>query len=181
MNRIEGLRRLLEAGEGCGAAGANRLGPGGEINRAGTGASLEAYLRRPGDADFLANIEPGVAPLVRIMTERLGWLTYTSCEGHRGPPLRERHLGLVARTPAEGAAMVNRLAPACRRANLGARHVRLALTLIAAETELGPWPCLDLYFHAMTQASPEAYFAAADRLQARLVARLEAGRPLEVE
>ena len=78
----------------------------GNINLAATTGSSPSMLLAPLDARFVDFIEPAVSPLVAAVIAA-GWISYTSCEGHRYPDgtADELHVGLIPRNAQERAAI----------------------------------------------------------------------------
>lgn len=59
---------------------------------------VESAILTPRNKNFFDAIEPGILPVVKVITE-LGYITYSSCEGHISDGLveRERHVGILPR------------------------------------------------------------------------------------
>ena len=66
--------------------------------------SYSAAVLTPSHPDFFARIEPGIRNLVKLLVSDLGWITYSSCEGHptqEGRTLMPRHVGVLPRSRTE--------------------------------------------------------------------------------
>src|SRR4051812_38134547 len=118
---------------------------------------------------FAASVETGVRPLVRMLVERFGYITYTSCEGHTYPgrdatPV-ERHVGLLPREDAERREMLVTLRAACRavRRESRARHVYVGLLQHRLETQNLNRQVVTLYFfRRRCNTSWSSYFGELD-------------------
>lgn len=114
-------------------------------------ATFSAAALTPSHPDFLDRIEPGVRDLVRRLVVEMGWITYSSCEGHpaRAPRgLMLRHVGLLPRDSTElqrqrhvlyeAAAAVNAL-------NTGRTHLSVRDAILECEGGR-TCPVLDIVF-----------------------------------
>lgn len=142
--------------------------PYGNINDQGTPyPSRSCFVNRfhPG---FEAIIEPGVRSLLAAVAIDLDLVTYTSCEGHRYPETPrapdERHVGIIARSPAEAERVIVIFERAAAVTN--ARHAdKAAEAAIMRHTLLDGdviYPAIDLYVCRRESASWDAYFADVD-------------------
>lgn len=78
----------------------------GNLNNSGQVGNYDGHALSPLHAQFLQAIEPGVRDMVLFFVQQKGWVTYTSCEGHRYDAQTrlhpvERHVGLLPRTAEE--------------------------------------------------------------------------------
>ena len=78
----------------------------GNLNNTGQVGNYDGHALSPLHAQFLQAIEPGVRDMVLFFVQQKGWVTYTSCEGHRYDAQTrlhpvERHVGLLPRTTTE--------------------------------------------------------------------------------
>lgn len=144
--------------------------PYGNINDEGTPyPSRSCFVNRFHPA-FESLIEPGVLSLLAAVAIDLDLVTYTSCEGHRYPgtprPPDERHVGIIARSPAEAERVLARFERAASLTN--ARHPdKAAEVAIMRHTLLDGdlvYPAIDLYVSRREEASWDAYFADVDEV-----------------
>lgn len=140
----------------------------GNINEQGTPYPSRSCFVNRFHPDFEAMIEPGVRSLLAAVAIDLDLVTYTSCEGHRypGTPRNpdERHVGIVARSPAEAErvlAMFERVASVtnAHHADKAAEVAIMRHTLTDGDIA---YPAIDLYVCRRVVASWDAYFADLD-------------------
>jgi uncharacterized protein len=175
VNYLGGVRGLLERWK-CGGRALDEktvtAGATGNLNIHGSTSDTAAYIFAPHEPQFLGALEPRIRPLVVALIDAMGWVTYSSCQGHPATthsPSRPAAVGLLARHPEEAArqhAVLSRLA---KRASACAanRDVCVRVTGGTLETEDGPYPCVDLQFHSTT-GDEAAYFAVIDDVVASL-------------
>jgi hypothetical protein len=146
------------------AASEPRRSRTGNINLAATEGSSQSAMLAAGDVRFDDFLEPGVAPLVRAAIA-LGWITYTSCEGHRydDGSVDEMHIGIIARNDRERAGVERawRAAGAFWVKTHPASAVELALSTGTLHCDGRiDLPTLDLYLCRDPDRSWDDYFAA---------------------
>jgi hypothetical protein len=99
---------------------------------------------------FFALVEPTVRPLVKVCTEDLGLITYTSCEGHAYPDDRlnsQLHVGVLPRSAEEYGLVLQIFDAVFQRVNLGTSGAQFAIVkgeVIDRATD-EKWPVIDLY------------------------------------
>lgn len=151
----------------------------GNINTVGSEASYDAPSLTPHHVQFSDSIEPGIRRLVESVI-RLGWRTYTSCEGHlpSGPSERgrQRHVGLIPRDHAEEAHMIDVLGNHAGRIGRGNGASTLRAFVHFVEGPLRTLPAVDLYFWRL-DGDWRGYLADSDVLRDRLCDSLERGEP----
>ncbi len=135
----------------------------GNINLGATAGSSPSALLAPEDARFADFIETAVVPLV-LASVAAGWISYTSCEGHRYPggDADELHVGLIARNATERAA-IERAWRAAGRAwdeTYSARSVEFALMrgTVRCDDKID-LPTTDIYLCRRAGRSWDEYFA----------------------
>lgn len=144
------------------------VSPYGNINVRGTPYPSQSWFLSRFHPDFEAMIEPGVRALLAAVAIDLDLVTYTSCEGHRYPGTPrdpdERHVGIVARSPAEAERVLARFERAATVTN--ARHADKAAEVAIMRHTLSDgdivYPAIDLYVCRRATASWDAYFAEVD-------------------
>jgi hypothetical protein len=142
--------------------------PYGNINDQGTPYPSRSCFVNRFHPDFESVIEPGVRSLLAAVAIDLDLVTYTSCEGHRypGTPRNpdERHVGIVARSPAEAERVLAKFERAASVTN--ARHADKAAEVAIMRHTLTDgdiaYPAIDLYVCRRVVASWDAYFADLD-------------------
>ena len=148
--------------------------PYGNINDEGTPYPSRSCFVNRFHPDFESLIEPGALSLLAAVAIDLDLVTYTSCEGHRYPGTPrapdERHVGIIARSPAEAERVVatfERAAVAinARHADKAAEVAIMRHTLIDGEIV---YPAIDLYVCRREDASWDAYFADVDAVSEAL-------------
>lgn len=177
-NRLKGYRSLIQgwsrpAGTGRGGGADVRRSPLGHINADGTPECGHAAIYTPREERFVASLEPGVRALVMVLVKDLGWITYTSCEGHprsETAPMRRRNVGLLPRSQAEREQMTALLASAVEAVSRAAPVAGAELGVLhhTLDTEEGPRSCIDLVFYPRARKWAD-YAADADALQGDLV------------
>jgi len=132
----------------------------GNINQAGELGGTYADIFTPQEAQFAAALEPGVRPLVEALT-RAGFVTYTSCEGHRYEGASsECHVGIVPRRVCELRYLLRALRTCVARFNR---------RLLVCQVAVYPWylydkasarhvPVIDLYLHRRPRKDLYDYF-----------------------
>jgi HEXXH motif-containing protein len=136
----------------------------GNVNVTGAAGDPLAYAFVPADPAFERAIEPRILPLVQALIDRLGVVTYSSCEGHAGAAgasLHPAHVGIIPRCPLEAERVAAALESCAEhiRAKRTAPHIEVRVQRRALESEHGERPCLDLWFLS-TDADEGAYFSA---------------------
>jgi hypothetical protein len=159
--------------------------PYGNINDEGTPYPSRSCFVNRFHPDFEELIEPGVRSMLAAVAIDLDLVTYTSCEGHRYPealrtPNNERHVGIIARSPAEAERVIATFERAASITN--ARHPDKAVEVAIMRHTLTDgeivYPAIDLYVCRREGASWDAYFAEVDAVGDALAEVLvsEAGR-----
>lgn len=130
----------------------SRRSPFGNLNSSGEPGCEEALVLTLRDRSFAGVLEDGVRDLVFAFASRLGWITYTSCEGHEYPgtgrePV-ERHVGLLPRNPTEWSAIQKYLEDMCRWGSTQdtASVVEFALMEQTLVDDIEAFPVIDIYF-----------------------------------
>jgi uncharacterized protein len=143
----------------------------GNISETGELGDYRGHALSRWHPQFASSVEEGIRPLVLLLVERCGYITYTSCEGHSYPgrdvPPVERHVGLLPRDEAERQVMVATLRSACRSVGTasGARHVRMGVLRHKLETQNGARPVVTLFFFRRWLNSPwSSYFSELDEV-----------------
>lgn len=141
-----------------------RTSPYGNINTVGLPGVHEADDLDPAHPDWYAALEPGVRPLVDVLTAGWGLITYDSCEGHdytgTDLPMAERMAGILPRDPDEYAAVASAL---CRTVTRAApalpAEVRAAVDrcYLTCETTGRMWPVLNLRLRPSPGYGRQAY------------------------
>jgi hypothetical protein len=152
--------------------------PYGNINEQGTPYPSQSSFLNRFHPDFEAMIEPGVRALLAAVALDLDLVTYTSCEGHRYPgtprPPDERHVGIVARSPAEAERVLAKFERVAAVTN--ARHTDEAAEVAIMQHTLADgdivYPAIDLYVCRREAASWDAYFADLDAVSEDLAEAL---------
>ncbi|MFI6743412.1 hypothetical protein ACIBI9_61955 [Nonomuraea sp. NPDC050451] len=155
----------------------------GNINISGEPADYTADDLSPHDAQWWAAIEPGVVPLVRLVVEEFGWITYSSCEGHLyvglDHPPKSRDLGILPRDEEEAERVAKVLADALDRVEASALttpHVYLRAwhNELACKASGRIHTVYDLAIEPAEGASWPDYFACVDAASVEIVALLRA-------
>jgi hypothetical protein len=120
------------------------------------GVGVRIYTRS--DPRFLAAIEPGVRELVLVVIRALGYVTYSSCEGHR-QLFAARHVGILPRSDDERREALRVLDTAAQATNATRPHgaVRVLVRRRVVTSEGPPRACVDVVFAARTD-DEDAYF-----------------------
>jgi len=154
----------------------------GNINATGGVHTSFAPDAGPGDSTWPIIVEAGIRPLVVALTERIGAVTYDSCEGHLYPlelgvAPAVRRVGLLPRNSEEWSALVPFLLRAVsdvqRRST--SRTVELSVLRSRLWSLKKPsivWEVIDLEFAPSLHASWESYFSDVDEVCALLVTAL---------
>jgi uncharacterized protein len=124
---------------------------------------------------FVAAVEPGVRALVLLAVDELGWISYSSCEGHElaGGRIAPRRLGILPRSFAqlqEVEAIAHEAAAAVNRGD-GAARVRVCEVPLESG-DRWPLPAVDIVFAPLASAGPAAYFRDLPAASAALAAAL---------
>jgi len=149
----------------------------GNINSSGDPANRMAPALGPAHPDFERSLERGVRDLVLAMVRRHGWITYTSCEGHRyrrtalRPTLRM--VGILPRDDAQRAQIVAILQPIVDDVGLWWSPVQPRLRCEPLVSGEDSFTAINLVFDR-AWGPWSIYFGWVDRLYRRVVARLEA-------
>ncbi|ATW48257.1 radical SAM/SPASM domain-containing protein [Streptomyces peucetius] len=137
----------------------------GNINTAGLPGVHEADDLDPHHPQWYEGIEPGVRPVVDVLTAGWGTVTYDSCQGHSydgvGAEPRFLSVGILPRDRAEYARTAARL---CRAAARAASSLPGACSLVIGRSELTcrtsgrVSPTLDLHVIPAAGTTPAEYF-----------------------
>jgi uncharacterized protein len=172
MNRFNGYQEFLARWHmpGGQAAPPLRQSAVGNRNLSGSAVDTAAYSFVPGQPGFRDSIEPGIRPLVLYLVEQVGLVTYSSCEAHPSTcssPFRAAHVGLLhdvsgaQRSAAFTAEILVRwLEEAAYRTMRSLDRPAVGVRVIedVLDTELGPRPCLDVWFLPI-KGTAQTYFA----------------------
>jgi uncharacterized protein len=166
VNAIASVEHLLLSWSGTDAQRSKqfRTSAAGNINYAGELHGKYAETFFPREELFEASIEPGVRPIVLALVRTGGFVTYTSCEGHRydDGSTSECHVGVLPRSREE----LRRLLRALRFS-----AAQCLTRMRASRAHLYPWylhdeacrrevPVLDLYLHRRIGFTQDHYFRA---------------------
>jgi uncharacterized protein len=126
----------------------------------------------PHEKDFEDSIEPGVRALVCVIVRELGWITYSSCEGHRpsdtpeSQDLTERRVGILPRNSDEAQVIGEVLASVltCQTDYSWNDIVSLQAVewTLVSKREKKAYPVIDLVFARAACVKWEDYTRAAD-------------------
>lgn len=146
LNATRGLARLLD--DAPVSLRAEAL-----VRDSGTRANSDAgRLVHPSDPSFCDAVEAGVRPVVVLLCDRLGCVTYSSCEGHLdGDDITPAHVGIVAADDKRRAALLARLQPLI--AGIGGDAVP-CLVVGSIEDDRGTVACVDMVFHGTGVSGP---------------------------
>jgi len=152
----------------------------GNVNSTGVSGLYRAPDLTPHQRAFEEGLEPGVRALVLLCVHELGWITYSSCEGHRYADVEiepvERQVGVLPRSDEERASIVSTLAEAVRRVGRVAvtDSVRVGLVReVLADPATGEeFPVVDILFARAERVDWDEYFAQLPDVYARFVQEL---------
>jgi uncharacterized protein len=139
-----------------------KIGKYGNINLDGTPDCYEAKSFVKGDRGFNDSIERGVRELVLLLIEKLGCITYSSCQGHPAcdaAPMRERHVGIIPRNALEYLELLQHLQNAKEFTNSSVQpqSVRVAIYEAILDSDDCSLPCFDIFFIS-TNSDKRNYF-----------------------
>jgi len=143
----------------------SRRSPFGNLNSSGEPGCDEALVLTMRDRSFDGVLEDGVRDLVIAFATRRGWITYTSCEGHKYPGTSrepvERHVGLLPRNPTEWSTIRRYLEDACCEGSThgAASAVEFALMEQTLVDGIEAFPVIDMYFAVRQGGHWEDYFS----------------------
>lgn len=156
----------------------------GNINTVGLPGVHEADDLDPAHPQWGEAIEPGVRPLVDVVTRDWKLVTYDSCQGHSyaGLGLRpaERRIGVLPRTATEYAATAAAL---CRAVTVAAAslptavHVTVGRSELTCETTGRATPVLDLALLPASGHDWSAYFDDVDAATSVIAEALRSEQP----
>lgn len=156
----------------------------GNINTVGLAGIHEADDLDPAHAMWRDAIEPGVWPLVDVVTRAWGLVTYDSCQGHQYTGLDLSATGLRIGLLARGRGEYARTAAAlCRAATFASSllpagiEVNVGRSDLTCESTGTTTPVLDLSLDPGPGQGWESYFVRLNAAAAVLVAALDAERP----
>ena len=147
-----------------GVLDANSMSCNGNINILGSVECYESEVLKVSDPRFFQAIEPGIRPLINYIACDLGYVTYTSCEGHRSikhVPMRERYVGILPRTPKEFGHINDLLVKTKKNLQLYQSSIQLSVEKNFVESDDTTERCIDLYFRWKSN-SEERYFKEID-------------------
>lgn len=173
MNRFNGYHEFLARWRmpaAVPAAPPLRQSQAGNRNLSGSAVDTAAYSFAPGQPGFTDSIEPGIRPLVLYLVERVGLITYSSCEGHlptAASPFRPAHVGVLHHASVSpervggltAEVLVRWLEEAAYRTMRALQRPAVGVRAIedVLDTEQGPQPCLDVWFLPI-QGTAQTYF-----------------------
>jgi uncharacterized protein len=145
----------------------------GNINSTGETGNYDGHALTPWHGQFEQAIESGIRSLVLVLVRQCGWVTYSSCEGHRyDAPYSlhpvERYVGILPRTPLQYIEVYERLKRVSE--NVHGRFPRFPVTVTPIELDLeseeSSYKVIDFFFLKHRLAPWWLYFAALDRYYA---------------
>lgn len=160
----------------------------GNVNSVGRAGVHEAEDVDPCHPQWQEAIEPGVRPLVDVVTSAWGLITYDSCQGHlyegADLPPSGRRIGVVPRDRTEYADVATAL---CRTVRAAERYLPAPVRVSVGRSEL--WcesaqnsrPVLDLMLEPAPGHGWPAYFAALGLATEAIVDALADQRPTQSE
>lgn len=145
-------------------------GDSGEINNEGRRGCSTSQIVTASHPRFYEFIEPGVRPLVRMLVEKAGWITYSSCEGHESAGdilFRPRTVGLFPRATRERLKQARAMLSAAAGSNL---ESSAPISVVFREENLvlnenSMVKCADLVFES-TDGNEASYFSKIDSVTA---------------
>lgn len=137
----------------------------GNINSTGELGNYRGHALTRWHPQFSISIEQGVREMVCLLTQKIGWVTYTSCEGHRydhnGPHPVERHVGVLPRSKEEAPKIESIFRQVVVGTNsqhwLSAVRVEQISHNILSDGQI--YPAIDLFFRRRSLASWQSYFS----------------------
>ncbi|MFJ7904019.1 radical SAM protein [Streptomyces sp. NPDC096198] len=143
----------------------------GNVNTVGLPGVHEADDLDPHHPQWHEGIEPGVRPVIDVLTTGWGMVTYDSCQGHAydgvfGAEPRFLSVGILPRDREQYARTAAQL---CRAADEAASRLPEACSLVIGRSELTcratgrAYPTLDLHLVPTAGATHAAYFRDLDR------------------
>lgn len=163
-----------------------RISEHGNVNTVGLPGIHEADDLDPAHPQWHSGIEPGVRPLVEVVTRDWGLVTYDSCEGHgyAGLPMppAERRVGILPRDRGEYAAIAATL---CRAITTARAMLPPPVKAIAGRTDLtcettgAKTPVLDLALVPAVDHAWAEYFDAVDVATSTMAEALRGLRPAQ--
>jgi len=179
VSGLEGFRAEWDAGKGNASRANEAEAPtDGPINIEGSARCQSAAIYTPAAPEFRGSIEARVRPLVLLLVEQLGCITYSSCEGH--PPeeealMRGRHVGILPRDDADRVRL-RELLVAAAAATSPASDRDLVDLQIREDVIASDGPdvhCIDILFVAGSY-DWAAYAGKVEAVQAAFLERLQA-------
>jgi uncharacterized protein len=158
----------------------------GNLNSTGSPGVQPAPDLDPGHPQWSDGIEPGVRPLVDVLTRDWNLVTYDSCEGHvpadrtMAVPPTERRVGVLPRSREEYAVAAAAL---CRATAAVAHDLPRSIRVVVGRADLTcersgrRWPVLDVALTRVPTESWARYFADLDGATAQLADALGHHRP----
>lgn len=145
-----------------------RISEKGNINVGGSLGGATAPIIPVWHQDFVKFVEPGILPLCLFIVREIGWITYTSCEGHFYdenlliPSLR--HVGILPRSDTEYMQIRSSLESAVRQFNRTFSPTIVAPGLILHELkdDTCSVQVIDLVFGKMQNSNWNEYFSLID-------------------
>ncbi|WP_338672584.1 hypothetical protein V1460_06045 [Streptomyces sp. SCSIO 30461] len=143
----------------------------GNINTVGLPGVHEADDLDPHHPQWSEGIEPGVRPVVEVLTAGWGTATYDSCQGHAydGIPEAEPRFLSVGVLPRDRAEYARTAARLCRAAGRAESALPRTCSLVLGRSELTcrttgrVYPTLDLHLAPATEATSTEYFEDLER------------------
>lgn len=154
----------------------------GNINCTGEPGNYDGHALSKWQAQFRDSLENGIRELVLFCVDELGWITYTSCEGHAYPgqriPCAERHVGFAPRSEEEAAATATLLRKCAEAVNRSATFwaVRVEVVPGALDSDGAVHPIIDLFFRRRRLVPWRLYFRRIDDLYSHFLAELRRRR-----
>jgi uncharacterized protein len=122
-------------------------------------------------------LEPGIRDLCLLFIRQCGWITYTSCEGHKGisAPSSLRHVGVLPRDRHEYSAIeefLNKAVYSFRGSFPGVNDISVGILRHKLSDPFRSWDVLDIEFAPLT--GQERYFAGIEAATSRLISIVKA-------
>lgn len=150
----------------------------GNFNSTGEPGNYTGPALNPRHPQFFEVLEPGIRDLVTLIAVEIGWITYSSCEGHSyGPctiPPTERYVGILPRSDEEFRHISSILRSVARTVNqrnlFSAAYVSVQSEVLRDGTFA--MPVVDLFLRRRKLSAWHTYFHSIEAAYQRLLAEL---------
>lgn len=150
--------------------------PFGNINSTGVVGNYDGHALSKWHPQFDEALESGVRELVLLCVHKLGWITYTSCEGHRylGRRLKctERHVGLAPASKHQECEIATRMNHCAQVVNERFAPIRIQVVQEQLNSDGILYPVVDIFFRRRRLVPWTLYFRRIDNFYARFVAEV---------